>query len=452
LKIKGFVFVSPKRSDAMADVQAFRAFRYDLGRVGALSDVVAPPYDVIDAGLQQALYARSPYNVIRLILNKENATDSEHDNRYTRSAQALKSWQHDNILVQDSARALYVYHQDFDVEGRRFTRKGFMARVRLEKFGTGRIYPHEETMSGPKADRLKLFRSTAMNLSQIFGLFPDPDGAVQAMLDAAVGRALPLEATDHLGVVSKLWPVTDQHVVSAVTGLMGPKPIFIADGHHRYETALKYLEEKEQNGEVKGLDAAANFVLMMLVSMQDPGLVILPTHRLVSGLGDIKAERLRTLLAEHFQVDIVGTGPSAAREAWDTIEADGSQHFLAFGTAADGVWQLARFQNPKIMEQLAADHGESWRGLAVAVLHRLVLDKLLGAEGASQLSCAYVHLLREATDAVAGKQCQLAVLVPPAQMEHVENIAGTLEKMPPKSTYFYPKLLSGLLFHSLKGN
>src|SRR5205809_2586108 len=280
----------------MADIRAFRAFRYDLGRVGALGDVVAPPYDVIDPALQQALYDRSPYNVVRLILNKEEPTDTEANNRYTRAAGCLRDWQREDILVQDSARALYVYHQEFEVEGQRFTRKGFMTRVRLEPFGTGRIYPHEETLAGPKADRLKLFRATAMNLSQIFGLFPDPDGTVQAKLDAAVGRALPLQATDHLGVVSKLWPVTDQQVVSAVTGLMGPKPIFIADGHHRYETALKYLEEKKQAGEVTSPDHPANFVLMMLVSMHDPGLIILPTHRLVSGIGALQAEQLKSLL------------------------------------------------------------------------------------------------------------------------------------------------------------
>jgi uncharacterized protein (DUF1015 family) len=436
----------------MADVQAFRAFRYDLGRVGRLGDVIAPPYDVIDSALQQALYDRSPYNVIRLILNKENAADTENDNRYTRAARTLKAWLLDNILVQDSARALYVYHQEFEVEGRRYTRKGFMARVRLEKFGTGRIYPHEETLAGPKADRLKLFRATALNLSQVFGLFPDADGLVQAKLDAAVGRALPLEATDHLGVVSKLWPVTDQHVVSAVTGLMGPKPIFIADGHHRYETALKYLEEKQQTGEVKSPDAAANYVLMMLVSMQDPGLVILPTHRLISGVGDLAADSLKRLLGPHFQVETVGAGPAAAQEAWERIEADASQQLLGFGTVLDGTWQIARFQSTDVMAQLAADHSDSWRGLAVAVLHRLVLDKLMAEAGMGQPKCTYVHLLREVTDAMAGKHCQLAVLVPPATIGHVEHIAGNLEKMPPKSTYFYPKLLSGLVFHSLKGN
>ena len=430
----------------MADVQAFRAFRYDLGRVGNLSDVVAPPYDVIDAALQQQLYDKSPHNTVRLILNKESDKDTESDNRYTLAAQTLRDWQHSGILIQDSARALYVYHQDFEVEGRRYTRKGFMARVRLEPFGAGRIYPHEETMAGPKADRLKLFRATQMNLSQIFGLYPDEAGEVQSRLDAAVGRSLALQATDHLGVVSKLWPVTDQHVVSAVSGLLASRPIFIADGHHRYETALRYLEEKRQSGEVTGPDHPANFVLMMLVSMQDPGLVILPTHRLVSGVGDLTAEALRSTLAEHFEVDTVGTGPDAAREAWELIEADGAQDLLGFGTVADGAWQVARFRSPDVMRELAGEHSDAWRGLAVAVLHRVVLDKLL--HGAGQ--CQYVHLLREVTDAVAARQCQLAALVPPAGMDHVEEIAGNLEKMPPKSTYFYPKLLTGLVFHSLR--
>src|SRR5260370_19251386 len=189
----------------MADIRAFRAFRYDLGRVGSLSDVIAPPYDVIDPALQDALYARSPHNVIRLILNKEFPSDDDRDNRYTRAANCLRDWQRDGVLVQDSARSLYVYHQEFEVEGRRAVRRGFLARVRLEKLGQGRIYAHEETLAGPKADRLKLMHATHMNLSPVFGMFPDPAGEVQARLDAAVGQALPLQATDHLGVVSKLF-------------------------------------------------------------------------------------------------------------------------------------------------------------------------------------------------------------------------------------------------------
>ncbi|MCI0465069.1 MAG: DUF1015 domain-containing protein, partial [Gemmataceae bacterium] len=430
----------------MAEIRAFRAFRYDLGRVGNLSDIIAPPYDVIDPALQQALYDRSPYNVVRLILGREEPTDTESNNRYTRAAACLRDWQRDNILAQDSARSLYVYHQDFEAEGQRHTRRGFMARVRLERFGEGQIYAHEETMPGPMADRLKLFHATGMNLSQIFGLYPDEGGTVQRLLDEAVGRALPLQATDHLGVVSKLWPVSDQKVVSAVTGLLGPKPIFIADGHHRYETALRYLEDRRAAGGVSDAEAAPNFVLMMLVSMSDPGLVILPTHRLVSELPDLSADQLRAALGEHFEVEVVGRGEKAARDTWELLQADGGQEVLGFGTVADGVWQTARFRAPQLIAELAREHSPAWRGLAVSVLHVVVLDRLLPQATGGRPQCQYVHQLREVTEAVAARRCRLAALVPPATMGHVEQIAGNLEKMPPKSTYFYPKLLSGLVF------
>jgi uncharacterized protein (DUF1015 family) len=435
----------------MAGIRAFRAFRYDLGHVGALSDVIAPPYDVIDPGLQQALYDRSPYNVIRLILNRETPQDTEADNRYTRAARCLRDWQHEGVLQQDSARALYVYHQEFEVEGQRHIRRGFLARVRLEPFGVGRIYPHEETLAGPKADRLKLFRATAMNLSPVFGLFPDEEGAVQQQLDATLRRSLPLEATDHLGVVSRLWPVTDQHAISVVTGLLGPRPVFIADGHHRYETGLRYLDERREAGEVHDAEAAPNFILMMLVSMSDPGLVILPTHRLVSGLPELSAVQLRDLLGEHFQLEMIGRGEKGAQDAWELIQADGGQDLLGLGTVTDDAWQLARFRTPALMEQLAPSHSAAWRNLAVSVLHVAVLDHFL-THGGTAPTCRYVHLLREVTEATATRQCQLAALVPPATMAHVAQIAGNLEKMPPKSTYFYPKLLSGLVFNPLKGS
>jgi uncharacterized protein (DUF1015 family) len=436
----------------MADIRAFRAFRYDLGRVGALSDAVAPPYDVIDPALQQALYQRSPYNAIRLILNKELPSDTERDNRYTRSAQFLRDWQAEGVLKQDSARALYVYHQEFEVEGRRHVRKGFLTRVRLEPFGQGRIYAHEETMPGPKADRLKLFHATTMNLCPIFGLFPDPEGAVQTQLDNAVGRTLPLEAVDHLGVVSRLWPVTDQHVVSVVTGMMAPKPLFIADGHHRYETGVRYLEERRAAGELPNAEAAANFILMMCVSMSDPGLLILPTHRLVSGFPGLTAENLKTALGTHFEVETIGTGEQAARHVWDDIQADGGQDVLGFGTVADGVWQTARFCTPELMAALSPDHSPAWRGLGVSILHVALLGRLLPSAVGRKPECRYVHLLREVLDDTAAERCDIAALVPPATMSQVEQIAGSLEKMPPKSTYFYPKLLSGLVFNSLKGN
>lgn len=438
----------------MAEIQPFRGYRYDLGRVGALQDVVAPPYDVIDPSLQQALFDRSPYNVIRLILNREETGDSENNNRYTRSARFLRDWQRDGILRQDSARCLYIYQQLFEVEGSRYTRQGFMARVRLEPFGQGRIFPHEETLAGPKADRLRLFRATGMNLSPVFGLFPDEANEVGSVLDATIRNSPPLEATDHLGVIHRLWPIAEQHAISQLTGLMGPRPIFIADGHHRYETGLQYLEERRAAHDPQAIHpgGAANFILMMLVSMSDPGLIILPTHRLVSGSTPFTSSQLQRNLGKHFQLETIGPGEEGARQAWSRLEEEGDQGLLGFGTVADGTWQIGRFiGETEVMERLAPDHSPAWRELAVSLLHILVLPKLLGKNGKSP-ELRYVHLLQEVKEAMSTKSCQLAVLVPPATMTYVEKIAGNLEKMPPKSTYFYPKLLSGLVFNLLTGN
>jgi uncharacterized protein (DUF1015 family) len=439
----------------MAEIQAFRGYRYDLGRVGNLEGVVAPPYDVIDASLQDALYSYHPCNVIRLILNQEQAADNENNNRYTRAARFLRNWQHEGILRQDSARSLYIYQQEFKVEGRPYTRQGFMARVRLEPFGQGRIYPHEETLSGPKADRLKLFRATGMNLSPVFGLYPDESNETASILDGAIKKSPPLQATDHLEVIHRFWPISDQRVVAQLTSLMGPKPIFIADGHHRYETGLQYLEERRGSHDPQAIhaDGAANFILMTLVSMSDPGLVILPTHRLVSNLGSMTSKQLREALAPLFHMEMAGQGEQGARDAWFAIEAAEEQGILAFGTTADGIWQTARFTGgPEIMQRLASDHSPAWHGLAVSLLHVLVLDQLLAKSLGKQPELRYVHLLQEVIEAMSAKSCQLAVLVPPATMNHVEQIAGNLEKMPPKSTYFYPKLLSGLVFNPLTGN
>ncbi len=431
----------------MADIRAFRAYRYDLGKVGALSDVVAPPYDVIDTALQQTLYNASPYNAIRLELTKDEPGDATADEKYARAARSLREWVNEGVLQQDTARGLYVYEQEFEAEGKTYTRRGFFARVRLEPFGTGRIFPHEQTLAGPKADRLKLYTATGFNLSPVFGLYPDDGGEVMAKLDAFTLRNPPLVAKDHLGVTNRLWLVTDSATVSAVTGLMGPKPVFIADGHHRYETGLKYLEEQKAAGEVPNDDAPQNFVLMMLVGMSDPGLIILPTHRLVSGLPPLTADQLEAAIGDHF--DVIDRSADAAA-CWDAVQMDGGQHVLGFGTVADNKWAVARLKNPAVMDELAPDQSADWRNLAVSILHKLVLDKLVAGKVGGTPACKYVHLIREVTDAVAANGCQLACLVPPATMGHVESIAGNREKMPPKSTYFYPKLLTGMVFNTLK--
>jgi uncharacterized protein (DUF1015 family) len=270
---------------------------------------------------------------------------------------------------------------------------------------------------------------------------------VSRQLDPFTLKGPPLVAKDHLGVTNRLWVVTDSHTLSVVTGLMGPRPVFIADGHHRYETGLKYLEEQKAAGEVRDDEAPANFCLMLLVGMSDPGLVILPTHRLAGGLPAVDTAQVEDAIGGHF--DVVGRFPDAA-VCWEHVETDGSQDLFGFGTVADGKWFAAKFRDPAVMARLAPDHSPDWQGLGVSILHTLVLDRLVKEKLGGTPTLKFVHLVREVTDAVAAGGCQLAVLVPPATMGHVERIAGNREKMPPKSTYFYPKTLTGMVFNSLK--
>jgi uncharacterized protein (DUF1015 family) len=436
----------------MPDVRPFRGVRYDVAQVGALSEVVAPPYDVIDAALQERLYQASPFNIIRLELNREEPGDGEAQNRYTRAAGFLRDWTCQGVLRAEDHPALYVYEQTFEVEGQTFSRKGFLARVRLEPFGAGRIFPHEQTLPGPKADRLALYEATGHNLSPIFGLYPDADQDVLHAVETGLRDRTPLVARDHLGVTNRLWVVNEQAAHTAVQGLMASRPIFIADGHHRYETGLRYRGLREESGQLSGPDDPANFCLMMLVGMSDPGLLILPTHRLVSGFPGLTSAALGERLAGHFEVQAVGHGEAGCRAAWGRVEEGGEQDVLAFGTVADDAWIVARLRSDEAMDRLASDRSADWRALGVSILHVLVLDHLLAGErkGGEKPATRYVHLLGEVLADVAARGCDLACLVPPARMEHVEAIASNLETMPPKSTYFYPKLLSGLVINPIR--
>ncbi|HEV8068876.1 MAG TPA: DUF1015 domain-containing protein [Planctomycetaceae bacterium] len=435
----------------MADVHPFRGWRYDLGQVGDLSEVTAPPYDVISPEQQRDLYERHPCNVIRLILNRDEPGDTDPQARYKRAAKFLRHWQSEGILLPEHEDALYVYHQEFDWEGRRYVRKGFLARVRIEEFGRGKIYPHEQTLSGPKADRLALTKACRMNLSPVFGLYPDPNGEANEELDAAIQGMTPLEAVDHLGVIHRMWPVTQVSVINEVRAQLRPAPIFIADGHHRYETANTYRNWLIEQGQHGGDNDPSDFVLMMLVGMSDPGLAILPTHRLVSGFPNLSSDDLARALSSNVSVESMGRGAEAAHRLWKRIELDDGQDVFGFGTASDGEWSFARVLDASPMTKLAADQSVAWRELGVSLLHKLVIDYLLKREyPAASPQFKYVHLLEEATDAIGAKACDLACLVPPARIDHVETIASKFEKMPPKSTYFYPKLLSGLVFNPLE--
>lgn len=430
----------------MAQVRPFRGVRYDMARVGTLSDVVAPPYDVIDPALQHALHDLSPYNIVRLEWGKSFPDDQPGQDRYSRAARELDAWNRAGILREDPSPALYVYHQSFTVEGVTFTRKGFLARVRLEPFGNGKIHPHEKTLGHAKTDRLNLYRATGYNFSPIFGLYPDQTSEVLRTAEAGISDRTPLEAVDHLGVVSQLWPVYDQTTHTLVEGLMSERHVFIADGHHRYETGLNYLNERLAAEGQLAEDAPARFCLMMLVGMSDPGLIILPTHRLVSGFPGLSMQTLTDVLSAEFDVQEA----DSASDAWDQIQADGSQELLGFGTVADGQWRIARLRSDETMDRLASEQSADWRALGVSILHVLVINHLLRRLAEREPSFEYVHLLDEVTTAVTGRTCDLAVLLPSARMEDVQSIASQGETMPPKSTYFYPKLLTGLVLNPIR--
>ena len=443
----------------MPQTAPFAAVRYNLDHVGMLSDVIAPPYDVIDPALQDSLYKLHPANVIRIILNRFEPGDSG-DERYQRAAAFVEQWKSEGVLMTEDAPAYYVYHQSFRINGKTVTRRGFQGRIRTTPFGEGNIYPHEETHPKAKVDRLKLTTATLQNNSQIFGLYPDPDNQVIDLLDAAARSVTPIEATDHLGVKHTIWPVTDPATCSKVSEWMADKPMFVADGHHRYETSCHYKDQVAlDHGGKLPADHPANFVMTMLVGMSDPGMIVLPTHRLLRGTPTFSAAEIMSRLEGKFDCEKLPGGLDAANLAWSKMEAADDQGLIALYAVQDKTWVMAKANAGagQAMQSIAAEKSHDWRGLGVSLLHRLVIDDLLGSAGHPKPT--YVHEVEEVVNGIQGKGSQaesdsdepysLAALVMPAKLQHVEAISLLKERMPAKSTYFYPKLLSGITFNPL---
>ena len=463
------------------EITPLAGYRYNLAKIGNLDDVIAPPYDVIDEKFQDELYRKHPNNVIRLILEKMYPTDSAVDNRYTRTAKTLAAWKENDILLQDKRPAIYVYHQIYtvlDSEGKskEYTRKGFMCGCRAVPFGYGMVYPHEITMSGPKLDRLMLRTACKMNFSQIFGLYPDKDavsdtahksdggvgGGVQSILEDALVQGKYTEsasATDHLGVVSKMWVVEDEEIIKQVVAAMAPKPIFIADGHHRYETACNYRQQLDDMGLLNS-EHPANYVLMVCVAMEDPGLIVLPTHRLFpvpadgkeigTGLPVLTSKELAARLDGCFKLEHVGDGVSDAPKVWQRIEQEQRQDAIGLYTPKDGCWSLTSLTEAgkAKMDDIAQDHHPEWRELGVSLLHRLIVETLL--EVPEPPKPEYVHLVDEVMSELRTKDYSLAALVMPATVEHIRTLSLLGDRMPAKSTYFYPKLIAGFVFNPLE--
>ncbi len=417
----------------MADVQPLRALHYEPSVVGALADVVAPPYDVIDAGQRAELLARSPFNVVAVDLPQ-----GEPD-RYAGAAQLLDAWQLQGALVRDSEPAVWAHTQEYTgPDGLRRTRRGFFCRVRIEEYGPGRVRPHERTHPGPKEDRLRLTRATRANVSPIFSLYSDPTQAAWRALAPATEEPPWGEVTDADGTVHRLWRVADAAAIAAVQAATRDAELLIADGHHRYETMQAYADEIGGEGEHR-------YILMCLVALEDPGLTVFPTHRLVRGLDAERQEALAAALRRDFeivQLPVEEIAPPAGRGPLQLGYID--SHF-------ERPFRLT-LKDQAIADAALADHAEAYRQLDTGVLETLVLKGALGLSDDDISHFNGLFYARDTAEALAmvrSGEYDAAFLMRPTPVEQVREVAAAGENMPPKSTFFFPKLLTGLLLNPL---
>ncbi len=439
----------------MAKVVPFRGVAYDPAVVGEVRQVVAPPYDVIDREYQQALHARHPNNVIRLELGLDQPGDDAAENRYARAARFLRDWLKNGVLVRDPKPGLYYYTIEYRVPAHRTgvssvrTLKGFLSLLELEELGEGRILPHENTRSAAKEDRLHLLEACKANFSPIWSLFSDPQGSILGLLEKSIDVGRPrLQCEDDGGLRHRLWAITEGAVLAELIAAMRPKPLFIADGHHRYETALAYRDRRRQREGGSGIQPF-DHVLMLFAPLEDPGLTILPTHRILTTPLP-SPPQIISALKDAFQIEDI---------AFDTpAEAQARAAFLQ-GLRAEGtpgpVFGLAVRGHPAyVLLRLRPDHQSLKAGTArdrldVALLQSQVLTRLLRSK-ADEEAMRYTKDDDDALDQVLRGEAEGALILNPTRVADVQAVAAAGLRMPHKSTYFYPKPLTGLVMHVME--
>jgi uncharacterized protein (DUF1015 family) len=416
----------------MAEIEPLRALHYNLDKLRTLQDTVAPPYDVIDADQREALERRSPFNVVRIDL-------PAGEDPYENAARRFEEWRAEEIIVRDERPALWVLEQDYTgPDGRRRRRRGFFARVRVENYGPGRIRPHERTHPGPKEDRLKLTRATKTNLSPIFSLFSDPQETVWGALEPTTAHPPWAQTTDDDGTVNRLWRMRDPTAITTVQKTLSRGELLIADGHHRYETARVYADEVGGEGEHR-------YVLMCLVALQDPGLTVFPTHRLLRGLRPDQHETLASAIRRDFEIEALESTADLAPTHSDPIR-------LGYIDAHFQRPFMLTLKDDSIADAALRDHAEPYRRLDTAILEALILKGALGMsdEDIDHLAgLGYARDFDQALRLVTAGQYDAAFFMAPPPIEQVQAVAEAGESMPPKSTYFFPKVPTGLLFSPL---
>jgi len=433
----------------MAEIYPFRALRYDTSKV-FVTNVVTQPYDKISPAMQDRYYKASPFNLVRIILGRSEPEDNDQQNVYTRAADSLNNWKSHAILVSDPEPSIYLYTQTFtvpgDSSGTIHERRGFIGAGQLEPYENKVVFRHEQTLSKPKADRLNLLRATQAHFGQIFMLYSDPCAEVDAIL--ASPRRADVEVTDEYSVVHRLWRISNPTVIQRVQNAMADKKLIIADGHHRYETALNYRNEMRQKyGNAP--DAPYDRVMMTFVNMDSPGLVVLPTQRVVFGLDSFDLSAILRKLRKYFDIEEIDLG-NDLQGVLATLRDAGAAQTCLLAVTAKSAYLLRAL--PKQQSQLLAGQSEQQRALDVIQLHKLVLEETLGMSEEDirdQKHLKYVREAREAMDEVH-RGANIAFLMNPVRMSQVRDIAFSGKVLPQKSTDFFPKLLSGLTIYSLE--
>ena len=430
----------------MATIVPFRGIRYDAAKVGEITTVVTPPYDRVDPDIQKACYDRSPYNIVRIIKGKSEAGDDETRNVYTRAAGYLNEWLDSGILVRDEQPALYAYHQAYTFNGERLVRKGVIALGKLEP---ERVHAHEQTLRGPKEDRLKLMRATEANFGHIFMLYRDPERKADRLLAEAIAGLVPsIEAVDANGNAHRVWRVTDPGVIASIQDALADKDLYIADGHHRYETAVNFMRECEANGWRPAAPESFDVRMMTLFNVDEPGMSIRPIHRLIHGIKGYDPEDFLKRTAEHFLVDRQGT-LDAMMEA---TEAGRDRH--TFGCYTGGICATLTLRDEAMADAtIEGEHSADYKRLDVSILHRMIFERLLGIDACAleeERNVTYAVDPRNGRTAVDRGEEQIFFYLNATRPAEVIRVADHGEKMPQKSTDFYPKLLTGLVLSRME--
>ncbi|HAJ57385.1 MAG TPA: hypothetical protein DCL35_06410 [Candidatus Omnitrophica bacterium] len=418
----------------MAKIESFSGIHYNPDIVEDVSKVICPPYDIITPSEQEDFYQKNPYNVIRLILGKDLQGDTEKDNKYTRAAGYMDDWLRRNVLMQDSEPGIYFYEQVFSVEGKQARRWGMIALMRLDEEGKEKtVYPHEHTHTAPKEDRLKLIKSVEANLSPVFTIFSDPEDQARGIFEAARRAVALFDVVDNAGIENRIWRVTDKAVIDKVKALFSHKELFIADGHHRYEVAKSFRDYKRQSDQAHFKDSY-NYIMTFFTPLEDEGLCILPTHRLLKDV--------------HFNPDqfsacfAVKEMPSCA--ALVSEMRDREKDAGVFGLYKEKKFYLLKLDDKRECNRFIQEGPKEYRNLDVVILHKVIFDHFLKIQ-LSQIN--YEVDLGRAAAAVDRGDFGALFLLNPTKVDQIRAIALGGEVMPQKSTYFYPKLSSGLLFH-----